>query len=75
MGEDDSAITDYEGAIKLDPSLARRFFNGGGANVGAGGGNGPNTAGGGNGRPRRGRMMTRNGQTTIVEEEGIALQD
>jgi tetratricopeptide (TPR) repeat protein len=85
LGEDDSAIADYEGAIKEDPSLARKYFRGGGANVGAGGGN-ANTAGGGganvganagngpNGRNggnrRRGRLVTQNGQTMIVEEPG-----
>jgi tetratricopeptide (TPR) repeat protein len=71
LGEDDSAIADYEGAIKLDPSLGRNYFRGGGADVGMGSGNGGGTAGGGNaGRPRRGRMLTRNGRTTIVEEGG-----
>jgi tetratricopeptide (TPR) repeat protein len=74
LGEDDSAIADYEGAIKLEPSLAQRFFRNGGDRAGAGMDNGGNTAGGGNAGNgngvRRGRVVRRNGQTMIVEEQG-----
>jgi len=74
LGEDDSAIADYEGAIKLNPNLGRNYFKNGGDRTPVSG-NGPaannnngNTGGDGNGQRRRGRLINRNGQTTIVEE-------